>query len=159
MAEESGWLVGSRQILVNFYFTELNIEIYKNLPKAHPQMVWWRHHDSWPSQRQILVDFYSIKCIDYRVKKDNVNKKDLWNRKTNHCHFRISEIKNIFLTKSVYNGPSILLSRNSEVVTADAFNVRHVTEKVSFGLWCVSHIDKIQHLEQIFLKVFASINV
>ena len=45
------------------------------------------------------------------------------------------------MTKSVYNGLRILLSRSSKVDTAaDAFNVRHVTEKVSFGFSCVSHI-------------------
>ena len=50
MAEESGWLVGSRQILVNFYFTELNIEIYKNLPKAHPQNL---RHGAMTSSQQL----------------------------------------------------------------------------------------------------------
>ena len=50
MAEESGWLVGSRQILVNFYFTELNIEIYKNLPKAHPQN---HRHGAMTSSQQL----------------------------------------------------------------------------------------------------------
>ena len=84
MAEESGWLVGSRQILVNFYYTELNTAIYKNSPKAHPQMVWWRHHDSWLSKRQIIVVFYII-LFNFWLKRKNTT-----DRKYVNFLFRVS---------------------------------------------------------------------